>query len=397
MFGHPIVRLLLTFLFAFSGLSFVLRVTGVFGLLVVVVLAGVGATVTWMLTCRRQQLRPFYTTPFCRPIIDVVCRINGCQPPVDEVKGKQQIDRLKLKRPAEYDLLAKKLCGYVIGHDRIIDELMSHLQSQVLLRGNKRNGDDRLPLGVYLLIGDEGIGKRFMAKLIGRGIYCGNAVSEFNMADFANDSTAVNSFLGNEGRTGVFLQSIRKKPYQTIILDSFDLTAPRLMEALGKLLKAGGAIDPKTRQPISFQHVIFFLVMSGSSERAVATQMKLEQGQGSLGVAEFLASEGILGTNILAAIDSLFVVHPLTAMQKAEVILQLMRLECRKYDIALDRVSPDILAEHVRLIDRAHGFSLAKPRVQQMLRDSLVQAVKAERPRISIERTIPRSIEMRLN
>jgi hypothetical protein len=382
---QPILQLVFLVLLVWAGVQLVLKIAGWFILLLLVVIAGLCAAVSWMLRYDRARLVKAYRYRGCREFIDLICRATKLQPPIEGTgKDDSSQEQLLLNEESDFHLASQRLKAIIRGHDASIDQILNLLQSRILLRSRSQEKSEPRPLAIYLLLGSEGIGKRFLARKMARILYKKNAVLTLDMSEFADNDSASLLF-GTESRAGVMFSSVRSKPYHTIILENIECTAPKVMQRLSQIFASGRSVDPSTKSPLSFEHCVFFLLCTKCCGALQTIQSKASgRRDWNRRAHELLALETPLEIAFLSFVDEAVLMRTPAPLEKAEVVFLLMQKECRRYNISLEHVDPEILATEVAAANEQCGFSVTPARVERLLRDPLVRAARDGSPTLSL-------------
>ncbi len=171
--------------------------------------------------------------------------------------------------------LADRLKERVIGQDAAIDRITRAVQAARI-----GLGDQRHPIGVFLLVGPTGVGKTELAKALAEALFGSEKrLIRFDMTEFG-EKHSVSRLIGappgyvrcEDG--GQLTEELRQKPYSVVLLDEIEkahtevldvflqlFDEGRLTDGLGKTIDARNALfimtcnsgsDPVGREPIGF-------------------------------------------------------------------------------------------------------------------------------------------------
>lgn len=155
------------------------------------------------------------------------------------------------------DKLKNKLKSIVIGQDEAIENVCEHLE--LINMGFKEKNK---PLGVFLFLGESGVGKTKLAKEIAKN-YLNNNYIKLEMETFS-DSSSVSRILGaNPGYIGhddetYLLNKIRMNPNSVVILDEIEKANKDVINLFLNVLDEGYLIDSKKRK-IDFTNSIIIM------------------------------------------------------------------------------------------------------------------------------------------
>lgn len=146
------------FAFRLLGYFFSFLVMGVF------LLAIANAVAVWMLRFDKQRLSSICSNRYIKYYITWICRITNTQPPILNAGGAP--GDLLLHFDDDYRTAAWRARQVVMGHDRVIDNLLWRVRDAALLRKRQPANSTSPPLATFLLVGGEGIGKRFLSLVL---------------------------------------------------------------------------------------------------------------------------------------------------------------------------------------------------------------------------------------
>jgi len=152
--------------------------------------------------------------------------------------------------------LNKKLKEKIIGQDSVIDKICENLSIPLLKESNK-------PLGVYLFLGDSGVGKTELAKEIANNYFKKDAYIKIAMEGYS-ESGSVSKILGsNPGYVGYdsdsyLLEKTKNNPSSVIILDEIEKASKEVISLFLNIFDEGYVIDSKKRR-IDFSNSIIIM------------------------------------------------------------------------------------------------------------------------------------------
>ena len=152
--------------------------------------------------------------------------------------------------------LNKKLKEKIIGQDNIIDKICENLSIPLLKEKNR-------PLGVYLFLGDSGVGKTELAKEIANNYFKEDCYVKIAMESYS-DTGSVSKILGaNPGYIGYdsdsyLLEKIKNNPCSVIILDEIEKANKEVINLFLNVFDEGYIIDSKKRK-IDFSNSIIIM------------------------------------------------------------------------------------------------------------------------------------------
>ena len=379
---NPIIQVLMLFVGAYTALHVLGKVSPLDK--IVTFAAGLIAIVIWLARYNRALLYSLSLKPGIGPVIFGICKLAKEQPPVDpsldagasqtEGQGKKaeaEASKLLLHTDADFASATRQLKDAIKGHNDVIEALMDQMRRNVQLRESTSSQVSLPPLGVFVLVGKPGLGKKSLAVELGYRLYKGSSVSIVDVSD--------------PGVTGSLLVGeARANPFSTFILENFHNCSKQLQEDLLSILAGAPQVDSKTGSKVSFRHCFFFLLVQRDAE-GIQRPRRGQSGTGQTVVVESLNATMDIDKRLSWSVHGIypFILPP--PLQQAEVVAQIMQVECKKYNIAIGQIDPAILAREVKEISAHGGFEITPPRVIKILNERLLAAVAAKEQLIDIE------------
>lgn len=344
--------------------------------------AAFNAILNWLVRFHGRQLAGVYRLPGVRQYIQLVCRLANEQPPIS-APGAADQEWLLLQGPEDFAHAVEQAREVVRGQDQAVETLLRHLKQSVLLRQRHRGATSEAPLASVLLIGPEGIGKRFLARVVGRLVFRDAGELVIDLEKLGAD--AVSSAFGTKGSPGLLTTAVLRQPYHTVVLEHLEAASPAFQQHLQQVLKQGLFTDPGSGRTISFQNCLFALTAARPSpalDLALARSPTWEAWHRQ--AQQILADELEMDAGLLATITDVVLCPRPSDLVKAEVLTLALRRECKAYNVQLEYVAPEILVQEVEHIRESLGFSLVPDRIAKLLREPLVQAAERQRNRMRL-------------
>jgi hypothetical protein len=376
MLQNPIAQTLGLFVGAYMLLTFAQKLHPADT--VITVAAGLFVVILWMLRFNRSQLYMFYRNPVAGPVIDLVCKVSKEQPPVDAsvdqpapsnraqdqereaAPAQAAASSILLATSADFADAGRTLKQSTIGHDEAIDGILAQLYRNVQLRDSSSRDVSLPPLGVFLLVGRAGLGKRRVASAISRLLYRSGAVVTI---DLAEDPAATD-----------LLPAVKANPYSGVILENLTSASPQTMASLRSLVAGAPLIETSTGAKVSFRHCVFFLLIHSDASALPKQQRASGPGTGQTVMVGALKSTLNLDEQLAWALHGSYPFLLPPQIDQARVIALLMQEECSKYGLRLGRVDPVYLAREVEVTAAQGGFQLAPSRIRKILHDRILAA-----------------------
>jgi ATP-dependent Clp protease ATP-binding subunit ClpC len=209
-------------------------------------------------------------------------------------QARVPVERLLMRDADRLLALEDLLSERVVGHGDVITRVADVLRKGAAgFRGSR-------PLGTFLLLGPTGVGKTETAKAVSEVMFGPEGMTRFDMSEMS-ESHAVARLLGappgyvghDEG--GQLTESVRRRPYQLLLLDEIEKAHPDVLLALLPLLDEGRLTDGRGRS-VDFRNTIIFMTSNlGSEPRVDSSKPRIGFGaqpeQGPVDDARTLALE----------------------------------------------------------------------------------------------------------
>lgn len=380
MWQHPLVQFLLLVLAAWMVLQLLVKYVGLWAVIAVAAVSGLVSITVYALRFLRPTAARLYRYPVGKQWLELACRMTGQQVPIDVPSTESA---LSLREPRDFEWARRKLKERIKGQEAVIELLTARLHENVLLRNRVAAEAAGPPLGVFLFLGAPGIGKRHLALHFGRLLYREGTTTVIQVDQYGNDAAVVTGLFGGHGgavpgaptASGDLLTLVKTQPHHTLVLENIEAAGPRLQERLKSLFATGTCPDPTSGVAVSYHRCVFILTTTRipqGIDREKLAGMSPDQCHRAL--AKSLTADTAMGPSFLSQIQEIFLWNAPDDLTKARVILLLMIEECRKYNITLDYVDPEIVAEEVEAYLPAYGFAITESRLAKRLRDPILKA-----------------------
>jgi len=373
--NHPVVQFVLLWLAVFMGLLLVQRFLGFWAVLLIVLVCGVLALGIYMLRYHRPIMAQAYRQPMVAPVIDLVCHVTSNQPPVEADNGSPLDHNIMLRIPQDFEWAARRLKTRVIGHGQTIDATLSDLRNRISLRDQSPAESRRTPLGIYLLMGSDGIGKEHLARSLAEVIYRQGTMTSVNLQSKGDPQGDLAAWFGNATQNGMLAQAIRKQPHQVLFLENVHQADELVRKQLLEILRSGGMVDPRSGGTMSFEHVVFIFTISATLpgvDNFPPDQRDSDAWRDFL--HEGLATTFGLDPAFPSALHAICSLQYPDQLDRARVIACLIRAQCQRYALEVDFVEPEIIALEVSHVERVHGFQLTEARLARKLEGPILKA-----------------------
>jgi len=166
------------------------------------------------------------------------------------------VSRLKNSESKKLLQMESKLKESVVGQDHALVSV----SNCVRLARTRLQAQDRT-LGNFLFLGPTGVGKTELCKALARFIFDDeSAMTRIDMSEYGEKHTiskligAPPGYIGYES-AGQLTESVRRRPYQVLLLDEFEKAHPEIWNLFLQLFDEGRVTDSHGRQ-VDFRNVI---------------------------------------------------------------------------------------------------------------------------------------------
>ncbi len=163
--------------------------------------------------------------------------------------------------------LEQALKKYVLGQDKAV-----HSLSEAILRHKAGLSDPLRPVGVFLFLGESGVGKTELAKALSRTLFSSEkAIIRYDMSEFI-EKHSVSKLIGappgyvgyEEG--GTLTERIRRRPYSVVLFDEIEKAHPEVLNLLLQITDDGMLTDNLGRT-VSFRHSVIILTSNIGADK----------------------------------------------------------------------------------------------------------------------------------
>ncbi|MEK9649394.1 MAG: AAA family ATPase [Gammaproteobacteria bacterium] len=190
-----------------------------------------------------------------KEIAQVVHRWTGI--PVSNILEEEKVRLLKIE---EY--LEKK----VVGQKHALQSV-----SNAIRRSRAGLSDESRPIGSFLFLGPTGVGKTELTKALAEYLFNDrNAMTRLDMSEYMEKhsiSRMIGSPPGYVGyeQGGALTESVRRKPYQIVLLDEIEKAHPDVYNVLLQLLDDGRLTDGQGRT-VDFTNTVLIMTSNLGSK-----------------------------------------------------------------------------------------------------------------------------------
>lgn len=308
-------------------------------------------------------------------VADVVSMMSGI--PVTRIAQEESV---KLSE------LPELIKGSVIGQDDAVAKVAKAIQ-----RNRAGLKDPNKPIGSFIFLGQTGVGKTQLAKVLAKEIFDSNdALIRIDMSEYM-EKFAISRLIGSppgyvgyeEG--GQLTEKVRRKPYSVILLDEVEKAHPDIFNMMLQVLDDGYLTDSLGRK-IDFRNTIIIMTSNLGSRQLKdfgqgvgfgTSSMKSQEDKHSRSVIEN-ALKKAFAPEFLNRIDDVIIFN---ALEKEDItkIIQIelkqlyKRIEALGYELKLSKKAVDFIA--YKGFDRQFGARPLKRAIQKYIEDELAEQI----------------------
>jgi ATP-dependent Clp protease ATP-binding subunit ClpA len=150
--------------------------------------------------------------------------------------------------PATVLRLEEKLRERVVLQDHVLATI-----ANAVCRWWSGLADPRLPIGSFLFLGPQGVGKTALAKALAEHLF-GSAASmvRLDMGDYADSETGASLLAGK------LAAAVARRPYQVLLFDEIEKVHPEALGAIQRILEAGH-LAGEQGQVVDFRNTVLIM------------------------------------------------------------------------------------------------------------------------------------------
>ena len=196
-----------------------------------------------------------------------------------------------LSEGVRYENLKEKLSEEIVGQPHAV-----RCVSDAILRRFSGIAERRRPIGVFLFLGESGVGKTALALALARALFPSeNALIRYDMSEFS-ERHAVSKLIGSppgyvgygEGET--LTERIRKHPFSVVLFDEIEKAHPEVLNLLLQVTDDGCLTDSTGRR-VSFCNSCIIMTSNIGSEGHRAISVSGFSGDGGAADSDTLLKE----------------------------------------------------------------------------------------------------------
>ena len=240
------------------------------------------------------------------------------------------IERITANDAERLRSLKEYLEQKIIGQAEAIERITRSLQ-----RSRAGLKEDNHPIGVFLFVGQTGVGKTLLAKELSKQLFDSErSLIRIDMSEYSERHTVARltgsppGYVGY-GEGGELTEAVRRHPYAVVLFDEIEKAHPDIFNIMLQILDEGVLTDSAGRK-VDFRNTIIILTSNVGSRVASDTSMqvgfetrsKQNNGQSTPQEKYYKALESVFTPEFLNRIDEVIPFNPLS-LQEIERIAQI--------------------------------------------------------------------------
>lgn len=350
--------------------------------LLITLILGLNAVAVWMLRYQPESLFELSKFPLIHQYIGAICRISGEQYPVGSGQNNSY-QGLAIRSKEDCEIAVAEAKSWVRGQPLAIEKYLHQVLDSAILRQNLQSKRDDRPLQAFLVSGPSGVGKRYLARVLGRFIFQDGAEQIWDLSKLGSDP--VSALFGTRGAPSQLLNSVARQPFQTVVLENCDQAPEPLQDILTGILQYGSTRDPASGRSISFRNTIVVLsTIQCGQELSDLAKRQLVETEWHLAAVELISAKTGLAAKLLTCVNEFIPFEPVSSITKAEVVALALSRECFRYGVQLEHVAPEILVQEIGELSDTDGFALLEDRIKKLLQRPLLEAAHRHARRMTL-------------
>jgi ATP-dependent Clp protease ATP-binding subunit ClpB len=289
------------------------------------------------------------------------------------------VTRLMEGEQAKLIQMEERLHERVVGQDEAIQAV-----SDAVRRARAGLKDPRRPIGSFIFLGPTGVGKTELARALAQFLFDDeHAMTRIDMSEYM-EKFSVSRLIGappgyvgyEEG--GQITESVRRRPYQVILLDEIEKAHPDVFNVLLQVLDDGRLTDGQGRT-VNFKDTVIIMTSNVGSQYIAAHSDERDADSYERMKSQVTeALRAVFRPEFLNRIDEVIVFHALSDEDLARIVELLVadlqrRLAEHELTLQLTPAAMQLIATDGH--DPAFGARPLKRAVQRLVENPLARAL----------------------
>lgn len=367
MYRNPLVRLLLMLLGAWFLLRFC---AGVWPPLAGVVtgIALLYAASLWVLRWERPLACSIHQRHgWARAPLAFIARTGKVPYPCSDAGQDSRSSPVLLNTASDLHRAQAALNREVVGYRAIVDPVLQSLFDTLKFR-EQAPPQAFPPLGVFLFIGPEGLGKQYLAKRTMSQLYDGGPYLSLDVDDYGR---------GDQQLRDDITTLISRNPKVGIIVENADRASDSFKQWLLKLYREADLSDPHSGKQVRLDGVVLFLLVHLEGKRldnyAMDTTVQVDR----------LADASKLPAEVIWFLQVHLFQMPVQD-DWLDIVANAMSDECRRHGLDLGRVDPAVMAREVAAVAKQGNFKMLPGRIHRRLATPIKRALTRQASQVDV-------------
>ena len=296
------------------------------------------------------------------------------------------ITRMEQSEMSKLSSLEKTIMSKVIGQQEAVQKIVKAIK-----RNRTGLKDPNRPIGSFIFIGQTGVGKTQLAKILARELFDSeDSLIRLDMSEYMEKFTvsrligAPPGYVGHE-EGGQLTERVRRKPYSVVLLDEIEKAHPDIFNMLLQVLDDGFLTDSLNRK-VDFRNTIIIMTSNIGARQVkefgqgvgFSTAAKISQADEHERSIVEGALKKVFAPEFLNRIDDIVMFNALDkenikGIVEVELEKLLERMKGLGYSLRLTEKAKEFIAE--KGYDKQYGARPLKRTIQRYIEDEIAEKI----------------------
>ena len=296
------------------------------------------------------------------------------------------ITRMEQSEMTKLSSLEKVIQQKVIGQEEAVQKIVKAIK-----RNRTGLKDPNRPIGSFIFIGQTGVGKTQLAKILARELFDSeDALIRLDMSEYMEKFTvsrligAPPGYVGHE-EGGQLTERVRRKPYSVVLLDEIEKAHPDIFNMLLQVLDDGFLTDSLNRK-VDFRNTIIIMTSNIGARQVkefgqgvgFSTAAKISQADEHERSIVEGALKKVFAPEFLNRIDDIVMFNSLDkenikGIVEVELEKLLERMKALGYSLYLTDKAKEFIVE--KGYDKQYGARPLKRTIQRYIEDEIAEKI----------------------